>query len=559
MLKKLETLTSAERVFLAETPEASFTRIGDGIPPMDGASDRIIRAELIRYVLMRVEGAPKLHEKGLRLSGAIISGALDLEGCRLPFDVRLADCRFESALVLRSSTLETLLLDGSTLPGLLAEKLTARGGVYLRGASIEGPADLRGAQIGGGLIADGASITRPGDDALAADGIDVRGGMLLRGAIIHGAIAIVGGRLGGDFDASGAELVNPGRDVLRAEGLETRGDVLLRRARVTGCIVLTGARVSGDVDLGGGGFAAPGADALLLNRAKVEGALMMREGATIDGLLNLNGTSVDAVVDTPESWPATGDIALNRFIYKGFLAAPSAAAVRLDWLSRQAPERWGEDFWPQPYEQLAAVLADSGQPRDSRRVLITKERLQRRAQRARMKPWAARALLWAADGVLDVTIGYGLRPLRATLWLFLFWLVGVAIFSAAEQAAAVRPAAVLAVRSPEWVLCGVQAPDTVMMVSLGVARMGLARPGEPQLHCWRRQLEADAYTKFNPWMFAFDKLLPGSASDQADAWALDTRTVMGAAAKRAGHVLGAIGGALSLLAIAGFSGIVRSD
>ena len=61
------------------------------------------------------------------------------------------------------------------------------------------------------------------------------------------------------------------------------------------------------------------------------------------------------------------------------------AETRLDWLSRQTPERWGEDFWPQPYEQLAAVLGEMGHDEDKRRVLIEKERLSRRARRARAR------------------------------------------------------------------------------------------------------------------------------------------------------------------------------
>lgn len=555
----LEPQTLAEKAFLADVPGPGFTRVGDGALPPEGAADRAIRADLIRAVLTRADGVPQLHEKGLRLGGALIVGALDLEGCRLRSDLRLADCRFEAALTLRSCSLDSLLLDGSLLPGLLAEKLDARGGVYLRATSVDGLTDFRGARIGGALVADGARLSRPGAEAFAADSVEARGGVLLRGAVVRGAVALEGARIGGDLDATGADLANPEGDALRADGLETQGDVLLRRAAVAGRVGLTGARVGGDVDLGAGRFSALGGEAVMLNRASVDGALMMRDGAAIEGLLNLNGTTVDALVDAPESWPASGDLALNRFVYRGFLIAPSDAALRLDWLARQAPARWGEDFWPQPYEQLASVLSASGQGGDARRVLVEKERLQRHARRARTRFLPTRAALWAADGLLRITIGYGLRPLRAMLWLTGFWLAGTALFAAAEQASAVRPAPVVALRSPEWVLCAAGPEAKVAMASLGDSRPGLARPGETQLTCWRRQPEASAYTKFNPWMFAMDKLLPGSESGQSELWALDTRTALGATAKRAGHALGVIGSALSLLAIAGFSGIVRSD
>lgn len=559
MLRGFDPLTPAEQAVLAEVSYSGFTRIGDGALPPPEAPERVVRAALLRLVLTRADGMPLLHEKGLRLGGAIIAGPLDLEGCRIAADVRLADCRFEAALVLRSASLDSLLLDGSTLPGLLAEKLEARGGLYLRSVTIKGPVDFRGARLGGALVADGAVLVRPNDTALAADDIEARGGLLLRGADVRGVVALGGARLSGDLDVTGGSIANAGSDALRAEGLAVRGDVLLRRSNIEGRILLTGARIGGDVDLGGGAFAAPGGDALVLNRASVAGALMIREGATISGLLNLNGTSVDALVDAPESWPPPGDLALNRFLYKGFLSAPSDAAVRLDWLSRQSPHRWGEDFWPQPYEQLAAVLAESGHGVDARRVLVEKERLQRRARRARTRPWVKRGLLWITDSLLRITIGYGRRPLRAFLWLALLWLAGVALFTAVEDADALRPAPVVAVRSPEWVLCGAEANARLALPSLGDARPGLARPGESQLACWRRQPEAQAFTKFNAWMFALDTLLPGVNSGQTEAWAPDTRTSIGAAAKSVAHALTVLGWALGLLAVAGFSGIVRSD
>jgi len=76
-----------------------------------------------------------------------------------------------------------------------------------------------------------------------------------------------------------------------------------------------------------------------------------------------------------------GDLLLNRCLYGALLGSAVESASRLDWLSRQTPRRWGEDFWPQPYEQLAGVLGQMGHDEDKRRVLIEKERLARRARR----------------------------------------------------------------------------------------------------------------------------------------------------------------------------------
>lgn len=557
MRTPFDPLSPGEQAVVANVATGAYTRLGDGARPEGSAPDRAVRAAVLRWLLLGVDGAPRLHEKGLRLSGAFVTGALDLEGCRLRCDVRLADCGFDAALVLRSARLDSLQLDGSSPPGLLAEKLEARGGVYLRGLRAAGAIDLRGARLGGALVCDGAAFGEPGGPALLAEGLCAGGDVALRGAAVRGAVHLGGARIEGDLDLTGVAIDHVGGDAVLAPGLRAQGDVLLRRAAITGRCRFTGARIGGDVDLGGGAFSAPGDDAFALNRAIVDGALMLREGARVTGLLNLNGARVETVVDAPESWPADGDLALNRFLYGAFLAAPADAARRLDWLSRQDPRRWGEDFWPQPYEQLAAVLAATGHGDDAQVVLVAKERLQRRARRARAR-WPRRLLLWLSDGLLRVTIGYGRRPLLAFLWLATFWLLGVGAYGAAQAAGAIRPTPVVALRAPEWVLCGVPRGVRAALPSANGTREGLAAPGERQIDCYLAQPETAAFPVFNPWMMALDTILPAVDTGQAAAWAPDVRYPAGYAAMAFGYILTLVGWALSLLAVAGFSGIVRA-
>lgn len=551
-------LSPAERLVVADVSSGGFTQLGDGARPGEPSPERAVRAGLLRWLLLGQDDAPRLHEKGLRLSGAFVQGSFDLEGCRLAADVRLVDCAFDAAPVLRSAILDSIQLDGSSFPGLLAGKLETRGGAYLLGAHSTGTVDLRGARLGGALVCDGAAIDRPGGAAIAADHLEARGGVLLRGATIRGAVDLGGGRIHGDLDLTGATVDHTHAEAILAAGLWAQGDILIRRATVSGRCLFTGARVSGDVDLSGSVFSAPGQDALALNRAVVDGALMMRDGARIAGLLNLNGTTVETLVDAADCWPAHGDLALNRFLYNAFLAAPTEAALRLDWLSRQNPHLWNEDFWPQPYEQLATVLAATGHGDDAQQVLVAKERLQRRARRLRATPALRRALLWLADGLLRVTIGYGRQPLRAFLWLGLFWLSGAAAYGAIEATGAIRPTPVVALRSPEWVLCGAVEDRMVFLPSLGMERRGLAERGQRQIDCYLAQPETAAFPRFNPWMLALDTILPAVDTGQSAAWSPDIRHPAGYLAKAMGYVLTLAGWALSLLAVAGFSGIVRA-
>ena len=116
-------LSAPESGLLAELDSGAYHQCGDGSLPVAGDTTRAIRASLLRFLLLGGSDIPRLHEKGLRLRGAWVTGTLDLEGCRDLRGITLADCRFNSPLVLRSAGINSLLLDGSVLPRLAAERL----------------------------------------------------------------------------------------------------------------------------------------------------------------------------------------------------------------------------------------------------------------------------------------------------------------------------------------------------------------------------------------------------------------------------------------------------
>jgi hypothetical protein len=551
-------LSRAEVTLVERIGFGIFDRVGPGGVPAEGDEDRRVRADLIRRLLLGSSGAPVMHEKGLRLSGAWITGPLDLEGCRVPRDIGLLDCRFESTPVLRSAVIDTLSFDGSHLPGIAADRLEARGDILLRATTITGPITLRGARIGGDLGMDGTILTHDDDRALNAERISIRGGALLRGAQVRGGLAFPGGRVGGNLDLTGAVVDRAAGLAIEADSSAITGDLLLRLARVSGMVSLETARVGGDFDLTGASVTNPDDIALRLNRMMVDGAFFLRHEAAVDGALSLNGAQLGAIVDEADCWPKPGDLLLNRCLYRAFLGAPVGARDRLDWLSRQDPSRWGEDFWPQPYEHLARVLAEMGHDEDAMRVLVEKERLSRRAARARAPTAARREVMRLRDAVMGVTIGYGRRPLRALNWLVLMCAIGWGFYALLEVEGAIRPNVPVILRSPEWVLCTVPEGETLFLTSLGAVRDGLAQPGQTQLDCFRSQPESAAFPKLNTLMMSVDALLPGVDTGQLEAWSPDTRTPLGTAGKWLLYIQTLAGWALSLLAVAGFTGIVKS-
>lgn len=550
-------LLSAEEEVVAKLLSGDFDRLGDGSRPESPDPARVIRASFLRFLMLGGEEGCRPHEKGIRISGAWITDVLDLEACHVFRDIGLNDCHFEAAPILRAAIINRLFLDGSLLPGLQAERLEARGGVYLRGAEINGQVNFVESRLGGNLECDGAAIRVPGGHALLARSLEVRN-VLIRGASLHGGIGLAGAMLTADFDCTGTVITHTEGIAIDASEIEGRGSVALRSARIEGEVRLTAALISGDMDCSGTVLDNPGENALELSRAVIKGAFFLRRDARVNGALVLTGASIGTIHDEASSWPKAGDLLLNRCRYGAFIGGSVDAESRLDWLARQTPERWGQDFWPQPYEQLATVFREMGHGEDSRAVLIVKERLQRRARRRRARSPALRAFLTAADGILGITLAYGRQPLLAFVWLLLFWALGVAIFGYAVRQGAIMPNSAVVLRSPEWTLCGLEKSEQRHLFSTSQAN-GLAETGQTQLDCFRQRWEASSYPAFNPWMYSLDTLLPVLDMGQKAFWRPNPAKPGGRLAISYFYFQSVVGWALSLLAVAGFSGLVKSS
>lgn len=526
-LDDFEPLSVAERRTLQELDTGRPIMFGKGLdlPGADTSNDRRLRARFIRWLALGCEGSGyRLHESGLRILGALIvsdgpqeveARGLDLTGCRLEHDLGLRNCRFEAAPLLRGANVRSLFFDGSILPGLNADSLVAAGGVHMRGTMNTGGVRLVNARIAGNLEFDGAKLLNTASDALNADGARIDGGLYLRvttatgiplRTIATGKVRLVGARIGASIECHGAKLSNAGGIALSAERTRTDGDVVLQGADITGEVQLSGARIGGDLNCRGANLSNSGGNA---------------------------------------PWAAGAD--------------------RLRWLGLQEPSKFRQDFWPQPYEQCAKVLREMGHPEDAREILIEKERLQRQARRRLLRQSGGRrARLLAAgrglwDGVLGVVVGYGQRSMRAFAWLAGLWLVGLGLYFGAWQAEVFKPNNPFVLRAPEWVLCAAEAPAGVYLPSMQRIGRGRAAAGQGQLDCFLGQPEARSFPEFSAGIYSFDVLFPLVDVAQQAHWVPDTRTWPGLAAKLYHYVQIILGWALSLLAVAGFSGLVKSD
>ncbi|SDW76274.1 hypothetical protein SAMN05444336_102283 [Albimonas donghaensis] len=552
-------LLPAEARVLARMAEDEDVVIGGDLPT-EGDDTRKIRAEFVA-VLARggCEGAAP-PPSGLHIQGAWIAGLLDLRGPQIDLDLGLLDCRFDAPPLLLSARLANLSLIGSHLPGIDADRLETRGDVFLRGAVVQGEARFPGARLGGNLDCVGARFEREGGFALTADGLETRGSVFLRGAVVQGEARFPGARLGGNFDCDSAYFEQEYGAALNADAIEVEGDVLLTRTEVRGAARLLHARLKHDLICVGSSFRKEYGVALMVRDAWVTGGLILRGETRVCGTLDMTNSRFGYIDVEAASWPSVGELMLDRCCYDAFISSPVDARSRLDWLALQDEARFGQDFWPQPYEQLAKVFREMGHVADARTVLIRKEKLQRVARRAKMGA-APRALFWLRDAAFAVTVRYGRAPMLAFVWLAGLALIGFAMFYAAERNGALKPNTGYTLRADEWVACGAALGAPVHDAGTGETLKGRRASGQTRLACFLAQPEGAKYPEFNAFVYSLDTLLPIVDLEMQDYWIPDESAEwpFARAARWYLWVHIALGWGLSLLAVAGFSGLVKSD
>jgi hypothetical protein len=490
-------LTEAENKLIGwlQAGDRRVCKISKAVPPAD--TDKVcLRASLVRELALgKVEGVP-LPETGLRVQGAWVSDEI---------------------------------LDGVPIRGLDFQGCNISASFALLKCQLNLPLLLRGARV----------------RSIWLDGSDFRGG-------------------------------------LAAERLVSEGHVSLSQVKAQAPVSFTNGQIAGNLNISRASFTArsrvatsvrchddhPSDDehvALDLRAISVKGILQFSPNTHFEGPLDLRGATVGLLDDRHECWPEQGNLRLGRFTYKGFTEeALCDAPSRIRWLALQKIERYDSDqkFHPQPYEECARALREAGHGSAARAVLIEKERLQRAARRKIAAEHFLHGdvfLMFLWDGFLRVTIQYGRQPMLAFAWLAGFWVLGAVVFAIAEEAGALKPNLPQVQRAPEWVLCGQDAGEMVDAASLTRGSFGLRAPGQTQYACFRAQPEAKSYPHFNAAVYSADTLIPVVSFEMQSYWLPDDSTPVGKWVRIYLWLQIVSGWGLTLLAVAGFSGLVKQD
>lgn len=389
---------------LTETERAVAARCATGTEvDVSGWPDPAVRGEALRFMLLGGVTAEPGDRAELRLTGAQVSGAFEVEFAVLDVPVTLKRCTIDGPVSFFGSHLRRLTLDGCEFPELFLSNATIEGTVALTGCTSTGLVSLGGATIGGSLLLRGAHLAGPG-------------------------IA---------FDSPALRVR---RDVLATDGFTCRGALRLDRAEIGGILTLEGAVLDGSGDAAASILHAPGlargglddsdwsASVAFSGRHLVAKELILLLAQPPSGLFDLRHAQVGLLRDTPATWPP--GLRIDGLRYEA-LADVDERDARLRWL-RLDPR----GFRPQPYAHLAQVLRAAGRDEDARTVLLAGER-HRRDTLSRPGRWWGR--------LQDLTVGYGYRPVRAGMWLAALFTIGTVVFQWH------RPRAADPVKAPEFV------------------------------------------------------------------------------------------------------------
>ncbi|MFF1627687.1 membrane-associated oxidoreductase [Streptomyces sp. NPDC058272] len=408
--------------------------------PLAGGSwgaERTVRAEVLRALLL--DGPSHDGEiAGLKLSGARVTGRLDLMYGTVEHAVRLRFCHFEQAPNLYGAQLRALVLSDSVLPGLSAATLRVDGVLRMTCSRITGPVRLQGAKISGAVFINGARLGRPsapdtpdpvngpdgpdgtdGTDRAASDEpvlqlnhADIGTDLWAVGLVAHGQVRLNGATVGGQVNLSDAELhAPPGDTALHAETLSVGTDLHAMRLRAHGRVNLSGARIPRQLNLAYARLSHPEGQALRASSCVI-GELWLRETAPIEGAVNLRRSQLDLLHISPEVWPDR--VRIDGLSYRA-LAPHLPAGQRLPLLEREE-----DGYLPYAYEQLATAYRTAGDDAAARTVQLAKLRRHRRTLPRYARFWGR---------LQDATVGYGFRPMRAAGWLLLLLCTGAVAFA----------------------------------------------------------------------------------------------------------------------------------
>lgn len=325
-----------------------------------------------------------------------------------------------------------------------ADQIIVRGSVILNnGAIFQGLTTMRGAHIGGELDCSGSSfskanISRPElrDVALACDGVKIGDKLSLnKKATFYGEVRIPDSEIGGQLNCSESVFNNPNSIAFNADRCRIKSSAFLSdRASFAGSVRFCQAEIESQLCFNHSSFDSPEDRTLNLQGISVRGALFFDNISSINGSIDLTDAKINTLREDGIYWDKIAKLAVKGFKYSR-IECPADFFKAENWLKWPALQ-YSQNFWPGTYIQLAKVFRESGLENSARRILIEKNRIERKYIKNELnaisillhplkKSKMLGSFIW--NWLFDKSANYGYSLIRLLWWSFLLIIIGTVV------------------------------------------------------------------------------------------------------------------------------------
>ncbi|HEX7344730.1 MAG TPA: hypothetical protein VF398_10715 [bacterium] len=257
---------------------------------------RVLDAKCIQWLCTDKHAIEFVPSPGIWISGARITGELDLMFWDVPFPLIFKSCSFTSDIILKHTKIRYLLLSGTHTRQIHASGVHIQRNMDLKdGFLAAGQVNLSNATIGGDLNLVKASFINPEGFAINADGINVKGDAFLRNEFTsRGEVRFIGASIGGSLDCGNAHFFNSGKIALGADKAKIGGDVFLNDGfYAEGEVRFVGTTVGAGFDCSSGQFINDEGKSINANKLSINGSFQLDENALSRGAIHLHSATVE--------------------------------------------------------------------------------------------------------------------------------------------------------------------------------------------------------------------------------------------------------------------------
>lgn len=314
-------LTETEQRLWAAFPTGRWVDLRIGDPAADDprrasgwGPERLVRAEVLRALLLGARQPEPGSAPGIRLRGARVSGRLDLIGATTDWPLVCEYCAFDREIRLVESVTKTVRIVHSRIPGVNGTRMRLDGILSFWSSVVDGMLRLDQAKVTGQVTLRDAKVgvSKMFAEAVPAFGIHIDGGLELAGLTANGIVSIQVAKITGSVDLSRARLDNPGGRAFSADSAEIGGRLDGREVITDGEVTLQNARITASVSFDGGLLNNPDGMALNASGVVIGGGVRLTDNIETVGEVRLVGAQLAAnLTMTGATMSNRGAVAVN--------------------------------------------------------------------------------------------------------------------------------------------------------------------------------------------------------------------------------------------------------